>query len=150
MFTFMILGSLAQAAYTGPLLVKEANTGFTPPEYAQSQKCEVYADKTVLTIRFGSSQVLSVATKNQTLEGPSNELLLKAQSAVVETKAGPVDGPTVRYYGFLINPNDSVSKVLLFEENGGNGQILNNTATEAVILRQVIESSCPGTLQGLS
>lgn len=145
-----LVGSVAEARYIGPLLVKEAMTGFVMAEDSKTQKCEIFAQKTVLTTHFGGAgQLVSVETKNQTLDGDYIAVLQKAHKERLVNHVGAVDGPTVRYYGFLINPNDSVTKVTLYDENGGTGQILRNPAPEARVLMNVLDSLCPHTLQGI-
>ncbi|WP_141731296.1 hypothetical protein [Oligoflexus tunisiensis] len=146
----LLISTTAEARYVGPLLVKEASTGFVMAEYAKTQKCEIFAQKTVLTTNFGGGgQLMSVETKNQTLSGGYMQLIEKAQQTKLVAQSGAVDGPSVRYYAYRINPNDSVTRVLLYDENGGTGVIQNNPSSEALILRNVIESLCPNTLQGI-
>lgn len=145
-----LLHGVAQARYIGPWLVKEARTGFTAAEYSKTQKCEIFADKTILTTNFGGSgRLISIETKNQSLDGSLTELLQRASIAKLVNQAGAVDGPSIKSYGFLINADDSLSKVDLYDENGGSGRILSNQSSEALILRNVIESLCPNTLQGI-
>jgi hypothetical protein len=145
-----LFSSAAEARYVGPWLVKEAGTGFVMVEYAKTQKCEIFPQQTVLTTSFGGKgQLKSVETKNQTLSGDVMQLIAKAQQSKLVTLSGAVDGPTVRYYGYRINPDDSVTRVLLYDENGGTGVIQNNPSSEALVLRNVIEALCPNTLQGI-
>lgn len=144
------MSSVAEARYVGPLLVKEASTGFVIREYAKSQKCEVYADKIVLTTTFGGAgPITSVETKNQTLSGDTINVLKQASKAKLVSQTGAVDGPTVKYTGFLINPNDSVTKVMIYDENGGSGQIMTNPSSEALVLKNILNDLCPNTLQGI-
>lgn len=145
-----LLSSVAEARYIGPLLVKEASTGFVMAEYSKTQKCEIFAQKTVLTTTFGGGgQLASVQTINQTLDGDSIGLMQKAQKVKLVNQPGAVDGPSVKYYGYLINPDDSVRKVTFYDENGGSGTILSNPSSEALVLKNVIESLCPNTMQGI-
>jgi hypothetical protein len=145
-----LVSSVAEARYIGPLLVKEASTGFVPVEYSKTQKCEIFAQKTVLTTSFGGAgSLVSVETKNQTLGGDYIGLMQAAKKAKLVNQPGAVDGPTVKYYGFLINPNDSVTRVTFYNENGGTGIILSNPSSEALILKHVIDSLCPDTMQGI-
>jgi len=145
-----LVSTAAQARYIGPLLVKEATTGFVLAEYSKTQKCEIFAQKTVLTTSFGGAgQLVSFETKNQTLDGDYIGLMQKALKTKLVNQPGAVDGPSVKYYGYLINPDDSVRKVMFYDENGGTGNILSNPSSEALILKNVIESLCPNTMQGI-
>lgn len=152
-YTLAALGlfsSVAEARYIGPLLVKEATTGFVMPEDSKTQKCEVFAQKTVFTTHFGGAGNLkSVETKNQTFDGDYMTLIQNAKKSKLVDQPGAVDGPTVRYYAWMINPNDSVTKVMLYDENGGTGTILSNRSSEARILKNALDSLCPDMLQGI-
>lgn len=145
-----LVSSVAEARYIGPLLVKEATTGFVMPEDSKTQKCEVFAQKTVMTTSFGGTgKLVTVETRNQTLDGDYMTLIQKAKGAQLLNHPGAVDGPTVRYYAYHINPNDSVSRVTLYDENGGTGIILSNRSSEARVLKNVLDSVCPNMLQGI-
>jgi hypothetical protein len=142
--------SAAEARYIGPLLVKEASTGFVMPEDSKTQKCEVFAQKTVMSTHFGGTgKLVTVETRNQTLDGDYMTLIQKARNSKLLHQPGAVDGPTVRYYAYHINPNDSVTRVTLYDENGGTGVIQSNPTSEARILKNVLDAVCPNMLQGI-
>jgi hypothetical protein len=135
------------ARYTGPLLVKEASTGFVIPSYARYEKCEIYANRTVITRTFGGQlRVNSTETRPQTVSGDIQKLLEEAQRTPPKTDVGPVDGPTVKYYGFMIQAGDTVKLVNLEEENGGTGTILINNSEAAITLKNTIEALCSDTI----
>jgi hypothetical protein len=152
-YTLAVLGwmsPVAEARYIGPLLVKEASTGFVMPEDSKTEKCEVFAQKTVFTTNFGGIGGLkSVLTRNQILDGDYMTLIQNARKQKLVNQPGAVDGPTVRYYAWMINPDDSVSRVTLYDENGGTGLILSNRSAEARVLKNVLDSMCPGMLEGI-
>jgi hypothetical protein len=152
-YTLAVLGwmsPVAEARYIGPLLVKEASTGFVVPEDSKTEKCEVFAQTTVFTTNFGGvGRLKSVLTRNQTLDGDYMTLIQNARKQKLVNQPGAVDGPTVRYYAWMINPDDSVSRVTLYDENGGTGLILSNRSAEARVLKNVLDSMCPGMLEGI-
>jgi hypothetical protein len=39
--------------------------------------------------------------------------------------------------------------VTLYDENGGTGLILSNRSAEARVLKNVLDSMCPGMLEGI-
>jgi hypothetical protein len=152
-YTLAVLGwmsPVAEARYIGPLLVKETSTGFVVPEDSKTEKCEVFAQKTVFTTNFGGVGGLkSVLTQNQTLDGDFMTLIQNARKQKLVSQAGAVDGPTVRYYAWMINPDDSVTRVTLYDENGGTGIILSNRSAEARVLKNVLDTLCPNMLKGI-
>jgi hypothetical protein len=152
MFVSALLGSLAlstmaEARYVGPILVKETKTGFVLPEFSKAEKCEIFADRVVLTTKFASG-LQSVTTTPNSLQGDVQGLLQKASKGTQVKVAGPADAPSVRHFGNIINANDSVSYVGLTYENSANGEFIINQSVEARTLRFVIDSLCPNTLKG--
>jgi hypothetical protein len=133
-----------------PLLVKETSSGFVPRALVRSERCAIYRDKTVISRSFGGQQIKSKETRNQQLSGAVEELLQKASQAAIESTSGPVDGPTIKYYGNLPRSGQSTIRVTLGEENGGNGTILRNPSEAAQTLRNTISVLCPHTLSGIS
>lgn len=145
----LVVSSMAQARYIGPILVKETRTGFTVPEFSKSEKCEIYADRVVLTTIFGGTGNLqSVKTTPHTLTGDIQGLLKKASQGTQAKLSGSVDGNSVRHFGNIINPNDTVRYVGFYYENGATGELIINQSSEARSLKFVIENLCPNMLQG--
>lgn len=152
-YTLALVGwmsPVAEARYIGPLLVKETSTGFVVAEDSKTEKCEIFAQKTVFTTNFGGvGNLTGVWTKNQTLDGDLMTLIQNARKQKLVNQPGAVDGPTVRYYAWMINPDDSVTRVMLYDENGGTGIILSNRSSEARVLKNVLDSLCPSMLKGI-
>lgn len=143
------VSGMAQARYVGPLLAKEARTGNTLPELVRSEKCEIFADRVVQTIKFGSAGSLqSVKTIQQSFQGDSQGLLQKASKGNQAKYAASVDGNSVRHFGFVINANDTTNYVGLYYENTAIGELIINQSPEARLLKNVIDSLCPDSLQG--
>ncbi len=142
------ISALAEARFLGPLLVKETRSGYTAPELAKAEKCEIFADRVVLTTRFGGSGLQSVKTTQVAFQGDAQGFLQKASKGNQAKYSASVDGTSVRHFGFLINPNDSTSYVGLYYENSSTGELIVNQSSEARLLKNVIDTLCPNTLQG--
>lgn len=129
---------------TTPILVKEYQTGFVLAENAYKTRCELFADRTLITREAGGLK--SVETRRTTLSG-YQKALAGARKGKVSVSAGPVDIPTVSYYGNLRVQNGegtlSTVRVSLFEENGLEGTKTVNSAFEARLLRNFLDSHCP-------
>jgi hypothetical protein len=143
----LALSTMAEARYVGPVLVKETKTGFVLPEFAKAEKCEIFADRVVITTKFASG-LQSVTTTPNSLQGDVQGLLQKASKGTQVKVAGQTDAPSVRHFGNIINPNDSVSYVGLTYENSATGEFIINQSAEARTLRFVIDTLCPNTQQG--
>lgn len=148
-FALCLLSSLPALAQTSsaptkPILVKEYQTGFVLAENAYKITCEVYADRTLITREAGAMK--SVETRRTTLSG-YQKTLSGARKGKVSVTAGPVDIPSVFYYGNLrIKTADgelSTVRVNLFEENGLEGTSTVNPSFEARLLRNFLDSHCP-------
>lgn len=144
----LCISGMAEARYVGPLLVKETRSGFTLPELARSEKCEIFADRVVLTTKFGGTGLQSVKTTQVAFQGDSQGFLQKASKGNQAKYSASVDGTSVRHFGFIINPNDSSSYVGLYYENSATGELIVNQSSEARLLKNVIDTLCPNTLQG--
>ncbi len=146
---FCMLGSLPAMAQSSeeplkPILVQEYQTGFVLAENAYKTSCEVFVDRTVVTREAGGMK--SVETRRTTLSG-YQKTLAAARKGKVSSSAGPVDIPSVSYYGNLrIKTSDgtlTTVRVSLLEENGLEGTKTLNSAFEARLLRNFLDSHCP-------
>lgn len=145
----LCVSGMAEARYVGPLLVKETRSGFTAPELAKAEKCEIFADRVVLTTIFGGpGKLQTVKTTQVAFQGDSQGLLQKASKGNQAKYSAGVDGTSVRHFGFIINPNDTTSYVGLYYENSATGELIINQSSEARLLKNVIDTLCPNTLQG--
>lgn len=105
------LFSASSAFAAGDLLVlKEGTSGFVPPQYAYSLKCEVYSDYAYVEKTTGGSAELTRDAKatvyTQAVPNAKAAIALAklaAKGKMVES-IGPTDGPTSKYVAVITGP----------------------------------------------
>jgi hypothetical protein len=134
-----LFSPLAMAAYTGPLLTKNAASGYTLPSWRYFKKCEIYSDKIVLT--DGVAGVTSVQSRSATVAGLP-EIIAGASSGRITETPAPVDGPSLIYTAYKIINADQAERVDLASDSGVNGKRTLNTSDEAHALRTLADMLC--------
>lgn len=144
-----LAASPALASYNGPLVVKSSYPGFVPPEWVRTETCEVYRNKVVVKHGYGASNDLSAqVTETRPLTIDGNLFGIIAQAAAAELKETPnglCDGPGTGVVAKQINPNDSVSDVVLFSTGGCGSPRKERQGSAARMLRDLVDQYCPKT-----
>lgn len=127
----------SQRPYTGPLLAKSTQPGFTlQSEYLVSE-CEIYADKVV--IKKGVADLQAVTEKPINLSGPIHDVIRAVQEAPRKEESGPADVPTTSYILYGNVGAGGIEKVTFHRE--GEFAII-TTADEGRKLKNFIDQSC--------
>ncbi len=137
--------SFAIVPYIGPVLIKTTNSGYVAPGYNTLTKCELYNNtmfnsKIVLT--YGAGNVQSEITKEIKITGDLAKTISDSQRGPFSREMAPVDGPGVVYTARKANPNGSYQDVVLFNDNGGDGNRVTNNSFEAITLRNFLDLNC--------
>ena len=140
---FLLVAAPAFAAYQGPLLVKTTQSGFTVPEYTQSQRCEIYADHVVKSQVIGRDlEFKTKETRSVQTTADFASLLKGILASPIVTENGPVDVATVSYTGIQANALGVMTKVIIRSENGGTGEIQARDSAKARTTLVFIDSLC--------
>jgi len=129
----------------GVILEKVQTPGFVLPAYAITKTCAINgAGRMVQTYQV--ADVSSAKTIQLKLGGPLDELIDLAAKGTLTQSSIPVDVPTTGYYAYQPTKGKP-RKVVLFESNGGSGVQTDNSAEEAMILRNFIDLNCGDPIQ---
>lgn len=129
----------ASAFAESPLITKLNHSGFTPPEYSRSEKCEVYSNRAVITRQIGvtGGHVTSTEVRNFKLQGAMKQLLQNAANATLEEKENLLcDGP---------HTTVSAGSTLLYATGGCGAPRKERQGAAAMQLRAIIDEFCPVT-----
>ncbi len=141
----MALAASAFAANTKPFLTKSSGGGFTMPEYAGGERCELYADKVVVSHQFGMVQPTAlrvIEEKKVNLIGNIRLVIEKAASEEVTTKPnGLCDGPSTS----ITADNGQQEPVLLYVTGGCGSPARERNGVYSSKLREIIDLYCPKT-----
>lgn len=137
-----ILANEALAIYEGPLLEKAQGPGFTREEDGKGSKCEVYADRLVITKYVGTLSAYEARKLTmKDLEGLEKLINGASKGKIEGSNPGIADVPYTGYRAFKVLPNDDVQEVFLHEKIGSqDGKT--NTAREARHLRNFLDQLC--------
>ena len=135
-----LFSTSAFAAYNGPLLIKSTHSGYVAPGYRTYTKCEIYKDQIVLTTR--AENIESVQTKNITINGDLAQAIDDASKGPFDIQIAPVDGPGTIYTATKVLQSGNTMEVILLNNNGGNGKIIENRSPAAIGLRNFLDFNC--------
>ena len=135
----------ASAIYRGPILAKYNSSGYVPPEWDRSERCELYFNKVVITKRFGRDTSVS-ETRDIELKGSLTRILAAAQQEELLREPNNLcDAPGTAIRGYMILPNDNVETVQLFNTGGCGSDSLNRSGPYSSMLKDLINNYCPTT-----
>ncbi len=138
MISLMVLiGSLAFADVK-PLLTKSSGGGFTHPDYVRYEGCELYADRVVITKRYGSESGFELKEERKiTLSGDIDVTIKKAFNEKIEEKEnGLCDGPVTSI---------RMGEQLLYTTGGCGSPRKDRVGPFSLALKDVISTYCPNT-----
>jgi len=110
------------AASAGILLERITAAGFVMPEFAASTRCTINQAEVIKKVYelggLRTSTLQQAKIRIRALESS----IAEAASGRLSTVTGPVDGPTIIYNAYILNPGLEPQKVTLYSMNGGIGQ----------------------------
>lgn len=135
------------APYDGPLVVKTNGSGYVSPEYWQSEKCEVFLDKVVITKQFGIDEgFMATETRQLTLTDSIRTTITKAAAAQLTSKDnGLCDAPSTSVVAYKADASGNAKAVELFSTGGCGSPRLERQGGAAWALRKLVDSYCPTT-----
>lgn len=148
-FTFrwaLLSFCLVSTAQADILLQKISSPGFVMSTYAISKSCTI-TDAGQLIMQFqldGMNSKRSIPL--QLTKASIKTKISEAALGTLNTESFPVDVPTISYYAFQKQADNTVKKVVLYEANGGSGQKITNDSQSAVALRNFIDVNCGDNL----
>jgi len=138
------LAATCALAQEPALITKTNSTGFTMPEYARSETCEVFQNKVVITTRFGAFDENSVTNQEvrriQLSASIYNVLKKAAAEPLTSSDNYLCDGPSTS-----INSRHSGKSTVLFTTGGCGSPRLDRSGASARILIDLVSSYCPVT-----
>ena len=142
MTALTLVSSSAFASFAGPVLVKTSGGGFTPPEWFMNETCEIFTNKVVITHTYGQSELVAKEVRAVTLTG-LRAVAAKASAATLEQQDnGLCDAPGTSIYINAIQPNDTISQVMLFSSGGCGSPRLQRNGGYAAALRDLVNQYC--------
>ncbi len=129
---FIAILFLAGIANAGDkaVLTKTYTSGFVPPELSQSERCEIFEDKIVIT--KASAGLTSVKKQKISLSGDIYSTISKAAQGEIVKDVETIDAPTTEYTALG-------SSIRLQAKGSGEYR---NTAPEAQTLVLFIDQNC--------
>lgn len=139
----LVLGATAQAnTETKPLIVKSSSAGFAPVDYVFGEKCEVYADKVVITKAYGMGETKTELSQTIPVKITGNlDLLLEkvAQETLEEKENMMCDAP-----GTSIRAMGS-EDIVLYSTGGCGSPRLERVGPFSTRLKNMVNFYCPKT-----
>ena len=139
---FLILTIASSSTFASqmpnPLLVRETFGPTVAPRNVESSKCEVFANRIVMTNTVG--EMTAVTSKNVNLtDDKILEAITEAKKGHVSKSTGPVGGPNTFYKGVL-TVGASAPDYVTLKTTGV--ELSTNSAPEAGLLVRLIEAVC--------
>lgn len=129
--------SMLTLALVAPLLIKVSNTGFVPPEWARSERCEVGESKVILT-RTYSFKKIQYQFPFETEENTIEDMIEKARHEKLVFQDNHLcDGPST-----LIKAGDDL---LLYSTGGCGSPKKIRQGPYSLALRDIASTFCPTT-----
>lgn len=129
--------SMLALALMSPLLIKASNTGFTPPQWARSEKCEVGQSEIILT-RTYAHKTIHYQFPYHTEEGTIEEMIEKARHEKIFFQDNNLcDGPST-----VIKTGDDL---LLYSTGGCGSPKKIRQGPYSLALRDIASTFCPTT-----
>lgn len=132
------------AAPSKALISKHSGGGFMAPEYAGFERCEVFADKVVLTHQYGMQQATALTLTEErkvALTGDVKKVIELAKAEAVEEKENMLcDGPSTS-----ITAGGEADPVLLFTTGGCGSPRKQRNGVYSNKLRSIADIYCPNT-----
>ena len=142
---FMAIGSYSVLASASPLITKVSGGGFTPQEYAGYEKCEVYADKVVITHQMGMHTPTAIQLKETrplAIQGDLNAVIVGAKQEKLEQKDNFLcDAPGTSIVAHL----PAQEEVMLFTTGGCGSPRQERVGALSAKLRNIVGLYCPKT-----
>lgn len=127
--------SILALTLAAPLLIKASATGFVPVEWSHSEKCEVYANKVVLTKTYGGKTVST--TYPFSGEESVKDLIEEAShEELQEDDNYRCDGPSTTI---------SAGELLIYSTGGCGSPKKSRQGPGAHALTDIIGTFCPTT-----
>jgi len=139
--------SLSVSVFAAPkaLISKTSGGGFMAPEYAGYERCDVYADKVVLTHQYGmvrETALQLVEERNIKLSGDVATVIEKARAEQETTKPNNLcDGPST---SITANPAQGEA-VVLFSTGGCGSPEHSRDGVYSSKLKNIVNVYCPQT-----
>ena len=129
--------SMLTLALVAPLLIKVSNTGFVPPEWARSEKCEVGESQIILT-RTYSFKSIQYQFPYETEENTIEDMIEKARHERLVIQDNHLcDGPST-----VIK---AVDDLLLYSTGGCGSPKKIRQGPYSLALRDIASTFCPTT-----
>lgn len=145
-FFALVLTGVAIAAPSKPLITKSSGGGFTAPEHAGYERCEVFANKVVITHQMGMHTPTALQLTEErkvNLTGDVKLVIEKAREERVEEKPNFLcDGPST---GVVANQGNKEEDVLLFSTGGCGSSRKERSGVFSSKLRQIADLYCAKT-----
>lgn len=142
----VLLTTAVLGAEPKPLITKVSGGGFTIPEYAGYERCELFADKVVITNQLGMhvpTALQLVETRTVSISGDIQKVIELSKAEKVSKKPNNLcDGPSTH---ISANLTGEAEPVLLFSTGGCGSPRLQREGANAQKLRTMVDSYCPKT-----
>lgn len=129
---------LTTSAFGEALMTKTNLAGFQPADTIRTEKCEIFADKVVITKHYGV-RMKTVEEKAVELVGPIEAIMQASQQEPVTKKPGRIcDAP-----GTVIEANLDGETFLLFRSSDCGIEGLRREGSATSILMDIMVAYCP-------
>lgn len=140
----LVFGFSAHAAPT-PLIKKVNASGFTPPEYRQTETCEIYSNRAVVTFEMGSANGSPVKMRRiypVSFTANIRDMIQAASQEQVQTDTNSVcDAPTT----VVTAATAGVPSFFLFRSASCGNQRQERIGGHSFQLRAIVDEFCPKT-----
>lgn len=136
-----LIALVSAPAFAAPaaLVTKTNGSGHVHPDYYRSEKCEVFADRVVITRAYGMgvNGLKTVETLNVSVAGDLKQVIANATAANVAEKENMLcDGPSTTI---------STGNTLLYSTGGCGTPRKEREGAAARALRSLVDAHCPVT-----
>jgi hypothetical protein len=138
-----LLGSFAVAADVQPLITKTSGGGFTPPEWARYEKCDVFANHVLIVKHYGvgaNAFELKEDRKITLTAGIQNSIKLAKTEQLEEKDNGLCDAP-----GTTITLGSGETATVLFTSGGCGSPRKERAGPHSTALKDIVNTYCPQT-----
>lgn len=147
-FAFVAVSAIPSAAFAAdPLVVKSNYPGYVHPAWLRTETCEIFADRVVITRRFGALDDGSFTTSESRAvtvsDGIEQVIANAAGETLGETPNGLCDGPSTQVSAR--RAGERGEELVLFNTGGCGSPRQERDGVFTKMLRDLVDVYCPKT-----